>query len=245
VSHEIFSQSSVENILKEISGNNKTLIANSQSMKSKKLESMVGQSLYNPFIEVTNLFGPNDAGDQTEFKLIQPFDFPTSYSKRNKVSDLKIQQTGFEHSILKQDILLEAKLICFELIYFNKKRLQLLRRMQTSEVIHEMYLTKMNRGEGNVLDVNKSKLNLANADMDLLLVENKIKEFNDELTELNGGKKIIFNDTIYPSVPVLPDFVTLESKIESNDPVRKLLYQEKLISQGQTELSKNFKPAKV
>ncbi|MBK6507195.1 MAG: hypothetical protein IPG02_16440 [Ignavibacteria bacterium] len=121
---EAYSQSSIDNVLKEISGNNKFIVANSKLAESKKLESKVGQSLYNPFVEITNLFGPTkDEGNQTDFKIIQSFDFPTSYSKRSALSDLKAQQTDFEKQMYRQDILLEAKLICIELVSLNKRKL--------------------------------------------------------------------------------------------------------------------------
>jgi len=238
---EIFSQSNIENTLAEISRNNKSIIANSQLLESEKLKSNIGLSLSNPFVEVTNLFGPTkEIGNQTEFKLIQAFDFPTSYSKRNKLSDLKIQQTNFERQIFRQEILLEAKLICIELIYLNKKRNQLIKRTETIEVLRNLYQTKLERGEGNILDINKAKINLLNIKTDLLVVEIRIEELNQKLSGLNGGNNIILSDTIYPVVPLIPDFATLENIIETSDPLRKSLLQEKLISQGQTELSKTL-----
>ncbi len=238
---DAFTQSSVESVLIEIAGNNKSLIANAQLLKSKKLESKVGISLYNPFVEITNLFGSSDnQGDQTEFKVIQAFDFPTAYSKRNKLSDLKIQQTNFEKDIFRQNVLLEAKLILMELIYSNKLKQQLEVRGSVTETLVNLYQIKLDKGEGNILDVNKAKINLLNNKTDLRVLENKITELNQKLTELNGGKIIVFSDTLYPVSPGLPGFEKLESTIEESDPFRKLLLQEKLINQGQVELSKSL-----
>lgn len=235
------SQSNLDRTLDEISKNNKSLIANNQYLQSKKLESRVGNSLYNPFVEVTNLFGNSDnQGDQTEIKVIQSFDFPTSYSKRNKVADLKIGQTDFEKDILRQDILLEAKLTCIELIYFNKKKMLLKKRTESMKSLLDLFQLKMDKGEGNILDVNKAKINLLNSNSELLVLENKINELNQKLTELNGGNRIIFNDTLYPVIPVIPDFANLEHIIEEADPHRKSIVQEKLIYQSQVELSKSL-----
>jgi len=241
INFDAFTQSNVETVIKEISGNNKSLIANAQLIQSKKLESKVGISLYNPFIEITNLFGASDnKGDQTEFKVIQAFDFPTAYSKRNKLSNLKIQQSNFEREIFRQNVLLEAKLICLELIYLNKKKLILTRRSVITENLFNLYKTKLDKGEGNILDVNKAKINLLNIKTELLILENEINELNQRLIELNGGKSIVFNDTLYPVIPPIPEFVTLENTIEESDPLRKSLLQEKLINQGQIELSKSL-----
>ena len=235
------SQSNLDRTLEEISKNNKSLIANNQYLQSKKLESRVGNSLYNPFVEVTNLFGASDnKGDQTEIKVIQSFDFPTSYGKRNKVADLKIGQTDFEKDILRQDILLEAKLTCIELIYFNKNKLLLKSRTESMKTLLDLFQLKMDKGEGNILDVNKAKINLLNSNSELMVLENNINELNQKLTELNGGNRIIFNDTLYPVIPVIPDFANLEHIIEEADPHRKSIVQEKLIYQSQVELSKSL-----
>lgn len=241
VNTDAFSQSNIETVINEISRNNKSLIANAQLIHSKKLESKVGISLYNPFVEVTNLFGASDnQGNQTEFKVIQAFDFPTSYSKRNKLSELKIQQTKFEKEIIRQNVLLQAKLICMELIYSNKLKLQLAGRAAVTETLLNLYQTKLDKGEGNILDVNKAKINVLNDKTVLRVLENKIIELNQKLTELNGGKIILFADTLYPVSPELPGFEKLESIIIKSDPLRKSLLQEKLINQGQVELSRSL-----
>ena len=234
-----FSQSNLERTLGEISKNNKAIIANNQYLQSKKLESRVGNSLYNPFVEITNLFGAADnQGDQTEIKVIQSFDFPTSYGKRNKVAELKIDQTNFEKDILRQDILLEAKITCIELIYLNKKKMLLISRTESMKTLLDLFQIKMDKGEGNILDVNKAKINLLNSSSELRVLENEINELNQRLTELNGGNKIIFSDTLYPVIPVIPDFENLERTIENADPHRKYIIQEKQIHQSQVELSK-------
>jgi len=238
---DIIAQGNTESVVNEISRNNKSIISNEQLLQSKKIESKVGNSLYNPFVEVTNLFGsPDNQGDQTEIKVIQSFDFPTSYSKRNKVSDLKIQQTKFESQIFRQNILLEAKLTCLELVYLNKKKALLANRAVITETLFNLFQTKLEKGEGNILDVNKAKINLLNIKTDLKILENKINELNQKLTELNGGNKIIFSDTLYPIVPVIPEFTVLESTIEEADPLRKTLLQEKLIYQSQIDLSRSL-----
>ncbi|MBK9333115.1 MAG: TolC family protein [Ignavibacteria bacterium] len=237
----VYSQSNIDNVLKEISKNNKSIIANTQLQESRKLEYQTGQSLYNPFVEVTNLFGQSgDNGSQLEFKLIQSFDFPTSYSKRNKVSGLKIQQTDFEKQIMRREILLEAKLTCIELICLNKKKIQMLKRVETAGSLLNLYQTKLEKGEGNILDVNKSKINLLNLKTDLVLIENEIEELNEKLTGLNAGNIIVFADTSYPVTQVIPQFEILENEIEISDPSIKSLQQEKLISQSQVELSKSL-----
>lgn len=241
-----FSQSNLDRTLDEISKNNKSLIANNQYLQSKKLESRVGNSLYNPFVEITNLFGAaNNQGDQTEIKVIQSFDFPTSYGKRNKVADLKIGQTSYEQDILRQDILLDAKLTCIELIFLNKKKMLLISRTESMKSLLDLFQIKMDKGEGNILDVNKAKINLLNSSSELRVLENEISDLNQRLIELNGGNKIFFSDTLYPVIPLIPVFEDLERTIENANPHRKFINQEKQIYQSQVELSKALSLPKI
>ena len=102
----------------------------------------------------------------------------------------------------------------------------------------DLFQIKMDKGEGNILDVNKAKINLLNSSSELRVLENEINELNQRLTELNGGNKILFSDTLYPVIPVIPDFENLEHTIENADPHRKYIIQEKQIHQSQVELSK-------
>ncbi|MDQ3019011.1 MAG: TolC family protein [Bacteroidota bacterium] len=235
------SQNKIDNVLAEISKNNKTLIANKEFIKAKGFEFKTGLYLTNPFIEFSNLFGTTaDDGNQTEFKLLQSFDFPSVYSRKRNLSNLRIQQTKYEREVLRQDLLLEAKQTCLELIYLNKRSAVLKRKFENSRFIYELYSGKLNMGEGNILDVNKAKINMLNVKTDIQLNEIEINNLNVKLTGLNGGVTITFSDTTYPIIPSLPEFVTLENTIEINDPLKKYLEQEILINKSLVEVSKSL-----
>ncbi|MBK6507196.1 MAG: TolC family protein [Ignavibacteria bacterium] len=77
-----------------------------------------------------------------------------------------------------------------------------------------------------------------NIKTELTLVESRINEFTDKWTEMNGGNKIVFSDATYPAPGEIPGFVELENTIETVAFLRKSLVQEKLIAQGQIDLSK-------
>tara|TARA_R110002072_G_scaffold303009_1_gene491293 strand:- start:297 stop:1481 length:1185 start_codon:yes stop_codon:yes gene_type:complete len=232
-------QNNIDNVLLEIEKNNKSIKANQEYAKAKNLQYKTGITLQNPSVEYEYLNGsPANAGNQTDFMVKQSFDFPTAYSKKKQVAELQIEQTDFQLTTLKRDILLSAKQTCIELIYYNKKQVELEKRLQNAEKLNSDYQKKLNSGEANVLDANKAKLLLINLQNDMRFNSSQIIQLNQKLTELNGGLSIVFNDTIYPVSANVPEFNSLMDSIESNSPTLDALRQEEEINQKKVELTK-------
>lgn len=232
-------QSTIDSVLSVIATNNKTIQANVQFWEAMKMEFKTGLNPNNPTVEFDYLFGsPANAGNQTDFVINQSFDFPTTYTKKKQLSNEQIAQAEFQLISTRQDVLLEAKNVCIELVYRNKFQIELMSRKQNTEKWVGTFQTKLEKGEGNILDLNKAKLQLIEINTAFQENTTTINQLNQKLTELNGGYLIAFVDTTYPVIPNLPPFEELETEIESNDPNRKLLEQEKIIGQKKVELSK-------
>ncbi|MEX1001318.1 MAG: TolC family protein [Crocinitomicaceae bacterium] len=232
-------QSTIDSVLSSIEKNNKTIQANVQFWEAKKLEYQTGLTPNNPTVDYDYLIGtPSNAGNQTDFAVTQSFDFPTAYSKKKQLSNEQIVQAEFQLTSTRQMVLFEAKKVCIELVYRNKYQLELQKRKVNTEKWLLAFQKKLEKGDGNILDVNKAKLQLIEINAAFQENQSSINQLNQKLTELNGGQPIVFTDTDYAQLPSLPDFETLESEIEANDPTRKYLEQEKVINQKQVELSK-------
>ncbi|MEK6614786.1 MAG: TolC family protein [Bacteroidota bacterium] len=232
-------QSSADTVLASIAKNNKTIIANTQYCEAQKLQYKTGLTPYNPSVNYDYLIGsPNTTGNQTDFTVTQTFDFPTAYIKKKQLSEQQIAQAEFQLTAKRQDVLLEAKLICIELVYRNKLQSRFAQRKQNTEKLLSDFQTKMNKGEGNVLDVNKAQLQLIEINKEFQQNLSSINQLNQKLTELNGGNAIIFTDTIYPPLTNIASFEQLENEIKTTDPILKFLEQGKLVTQKQVELSK-------
>jgi len=232
-------QSTIDSILSTIERNNKTIIANVQFWEAKKMEYKTGLTPYNPKVDFDYLNGsPVGSGNQTDFAVTQAFDFPTAYSKKKQLSNTQIEQVEFQLISSKQDILLESKIICIELIYRNKFHTEINKRKKNTEKWLSDFQSKLNNGEGNIFDVNKAKLQLI--EINALFQENVsvINQLNLKLTELNGGQSIVFSDTTFSQNLSILDFESLQVEIEASDPVKKYLDQEIVIAQKQIEFSK-------
>lgn len=242
----IYSQTEIDRILGQIAVNNKLITAGNELMNAKKMEFNTGLAPYDPFISYSQLFGsPKDAGNQIEFSIIFSFDFPSVYSTRSSLSDLKTQQLVFEKIYLKQSILLDAKITMLELIALNRKNEVLAERYIIAGRIYEYLKIQLERGEINQMEVNKAKLQLINYKSDIELNKAEINTLNTKLTELNGGRTVIYSDTVYPDHEKLYDFETLETEIENSDPVLKKLNYDQKINAMETELQKNLRLPKI
>lgn len=232
-------QTNVDSVLSSVSVNNKTILANEQFWEAEKLQFKVGLSPYNPKVDYDYLNGsPATAGNQTEFAVTQSFDFPTAYGKKKQLSNNQIAKAEFQLIATRQEVLLRAKNTAIELIYRNKLQKELMIRKQNTEKWLSDFQTRLDKGDGNILDVNKAKLQLIQINSEYQENISATNQLNQKLTELNGGIAITLADAAYPQQSDVPSFTELESEIEAANPVRKYLEQEINVGKSQVVLSR-------
>lgn len=240
------SQNDVEKILKAVEANNKSIQSNTKYWEARRAEFRTGLMPYDPQVEYDYLFGsPVGAGNQKDFSITQRLDFPTTYKRKRELSRQQIAQTELQQQVYRQDILLEAKLLTLQVIYLNKKAAELNRRLATTQQLAQDYQKKLDKGDVIILDVNKAKLQLLNIQNELALSRNEKTVAQTKLSELVGGIPVEVSDTTYPLVASVPDFETLDSMIEANDPLLKVYEQEKKILQQQIVVQKALNLPKI
>lgn len=238
----IRAQVGLDSVLSSVARSNKTILASEKLRDLKILESRIGLNPVDPYVEYDYLKGsPATIGDQHELLIMQSFNFPTSYSKRNQLSKEKALRADLEFNAIRQDILLETKIVCVDLVYHRKYQNELLARKNATEKILLAFQTKLEKGDGTILDLNKARLTLVEIHKDFLENETKIRQLEDVLNTLNGGDAILFDDSTYFQVPDIGTFENLEKDYETNDPVRKILEQEQVIAKKQLELDKSLR----
>ncbi|HRE40100.1 MAG TPA: TolC family protein [Ignavibacteria bacterium] len=242
----LYPQDGINKVLKGIESNNKLIKSATDYVNAKKMEFRTGLTPYDPEISFDYLFGtPKELGNQSEFMINFTFDFPTIYGKKSFLSDLKSENIIYESTILKQKILLEAKLICIELIYLDKREVELKTRLNDAEQLYEFFKIKLEKGEGNMIDVNKAKLQMMNALSDFELNESeRIKSLN-KLIGLNGGIPVIFVDAEYPNQFQLPVLAEIEKRMETTDPELISLDYRLKISKQEVEINKDLRLPKL
>ena len=237
---QVQAQIGFEKMLSDIATNNKTIQVQAKYWEAQKLQFQTGNTLYDPMISYDYMHGsPNAiAGNQTDINVTQRFDFPTVYGRKKVLASEKMKQADFALLNTKQNILLEAKKIGIELIYRNKLQAKIEERKKKTEIFQRDFQKKLDAGEGNILDLNKVKLQHIEINKDYQENLSAINQLKQRLIGLNGGKEIDFNDKEYPEfVPIL-SFEDFRMEIEANDPIAKYLQQQNVIAQHQIAVTK-------
>ncbi|MEX2594111.1 MAG: TolC family protein [Anditalea sp.] len=239
-------QSKLDELLSSVTNNNKGMIANRQYWEAQRLGFKTGLTPYNPSVEYEYLNGsPAGAGIQKDFTVTQAFDFPTAYFKKNALSEEQITQTNYQSAVFRQDILLRAKLYFLVLVYLNKQNQVLSDRLRNVEGLHTSYQRRLEVGEANILDVTKARIQFVNLQNELRRNESEIGQITVKLAELNGGVAVEVSGTVYPIPPDVPEYKVLDSLIEANDPVLKVVVQEKEISEKQVAVARSLTLPKI
>jgi outer membrane protein, heavy metal efflux system len=234
-------QSSVDDVLRQIETNNKTLQAEKQRFEAAKVEYRTGLTLYDPQVNYDYMKGsPVTAGNQTDFTVSQPFDFPTAYGKKKKVANLKSEQTDFEAALTRRKILFEAKLTCIRIIYGNKLKKELSNRLELAQKFYSDYQKKFEQKAASILDLNKAKLQLTSIQTELKLTETELTTNNQKLTELNAGNNLVLQDESYPVMTIPSGFESMFEQIEATDPIFKYYQKQKEVGDAQISLSKSL-----
>ena len=140
--------------------------------------------------------------------------------------------------IVRQNVLLEAKLAILDLIYLNQQRIVLEKREVSAENILTNYQYKYTLEQISAIDLNKAKIQMLNVQTQLRFIENKINVTTYHLTELNGGIPLSISDENYPISSTIPEFQAINDTIEAHDPDLKWLLQQNNTFQTQIDIRK-------
>jgi cobalt-zinc-cadmium efflux system outer membrane protein len=235
----LFAQAEIDSVLASITRNNKQLKVKQQYNAAAGQGYLTGITLSDPFVEYDYLGGsPASNGDVQEFKVTQAFDFPTAYGRKRKLAELQTELLQTEYTSQRQDILAEARRMYLDIVWYNRQLQWLLQRKTETTSHLQAFQKRLDRGEGNILEVNKARIQLIAVERKYNALQTELNVTKMQLTELNGGIPLETSGWNYPVVPAVPEFASLEKEYELNDPHRMLLEQEKLLAQQQLQVSK-------
>ncbi|MBU3926749.1 MAG: TolC family protein [Bacteroidetes bacterium] len=237
--HTILSaQNNIDSVLAQIERNNTTLAALQKRANADKIGNKRGNYLQNPEIEFNYLWGNEVTGNRTDFSAKQTFDFPTAYGYKNQISNIKNEQVELEYQKQRKELLLNARLICYDLIYTNALKLELTNRLSHAQSIADAYKSKFEIGETNRLEYNKAQLNWLNLSktMESLAIEQEALQA--ELTRLNGGVPVNFTENEFQVIVLPTDFEQWYIQAEQINPLLNWLKKEVELTQKQISLNK-------
>lgn len=238
----------VDIILRQIEKNNKELLANGQLIFSQKLESKSENNLSDPTLSYAHLWdSKNSSKTVGELVISQSFDFPTLYATRGQKNHFKANALDAQAAAFRQQILLQAKEVCLDIIMLQRQQNLLSERLKNAEELSGMYAKRLETGDANILETNKIKLELLNVRTEVRMNETALSNKWKELNVLNGNQPLSINDRPasevlgtmeYPIAPLPSNFQQVRDEYLATDPALQSLTGESAAAHKEISASK-------
>ena len=225
-------QQSIDEVLQYIEQSSKELQAQRRLTEAQKLEARTGNSLQNPTVEMENMWRRPEAGSEAELTVMQ------GYAARNKIAKLKGSAYESQEAEVRQQILLQAKLLCLEIIYLRQQQASLNERLSNTERLAAIYQQKLETGTANILETNKINVELITTRTAANLNATSLQTCMEQLTNLAGGNPVNFTATEYPVEQPLPDYASIEALYLEQNPELQRLEHERNAAQKSIALNK-------
>ena len=211
-------EGSIGNVLKQIAQNNLTLKALHHDNEAEVLDIKAANALDGLSVEYSPFFRSGYSGvAESELVVSQEIQFPTKYADRNKQAKMQKAVGGKVYEKNRRDILLEAQLLCVDVIRLNKTLAMLGQRLKNSKALRQMYDKRMEAGDANILEVNKVKLDCMEVQTLVSEAQNERMLLLQQLAELNGGKPVTIDDVEIPKFQPIADFESYKALALASD----------------------------
>ena len=212
-------QRSIDEVLRQVENASRELEAQRQLTAAQKQDAATGKYMANPTVEMEKMWGAAGGGQNTELAVVQTIDFPTVYGSRNRIAKLKGSLYEKQWESQRQQLLLQAKQLCIEIVYLYRQRDLLDERLSNAERLSEAYRRKMETGDATSLEANKIAVESISArtaaDLNRAELQAKIQQLNT----MTGDSDDSFEDVTYPPVETLPSADVLSEAYMSGNPL--------------------------
>ncbi len=235
-----FCQDMFTPVLEQIEMNSTTLKAYKEQMDARKLENKTGLAPANPEVEFGYLWSdPSSVGARKDVSVSQTFDFPTVYSQRSKLSNLKNNSAEYEYRTQRMELLLSAKNLLIELVYCNSLAAMYEGYLENCSKIADSYERMKELGDASRIEYNKAVLNYTNISNEVQRINLERSRILSELTRLNGGEPVAFDCASYDSAALPADFDSWYEVAEAENPALRYLKSEAEVSSKEVSLAKS------
>lgn len=204
----------VEDVLRNVERNNKELSAQRKNDEASKMGIEAENVLDDPSVEYISQYNKEVTGQSTsELVVSQGFDFPTLYGARNREGRERKEAIDHRSEALRRKILLDAKVLCFDLIYFNRVDDLLNARSRNADELLKLYEERLKAGDVTLVEVNKIKMERMSIQTEVLKNNAAHRTALQALLALNGNMPLDFSAKEYPVTVVTNDFNALFDEV--------------------------------
>lgn len=219
VSFTVYGQRGLDDVLAEIEENSPSLAARRKLTYAETMDAKTGNSLENPEVEYSQTWGhPSELGKNGELTVTQSFDFPTLYANRNKLAKLRAEQYGLEYAAYRQELLLEANILCIEVVSLYEKNEMYRMAFNDASAVMELMDAKYATGNANALEYNKAKFEYMNAMNIYRMNEVELSSAMNRLSAMNGDKPLDISGIKLDNIPGVPPYEEMKGRYEESYP---------------------------
>lgn len=209
-------------------------------MHARQAANHTGLTPADPEVEFGYLWShPASGGNRKDVSFTQQFDFPTAYAERARLAGENDRVAELDYRQQRQQILLQAKQLCVEMVYQNALHEIYLRQADWAKQTAQACKQMLDQGESGLIEYNKAVLNQMEMENQLKQTEVTRRQLQASLSALAGGQDIVLDATDYADLSALPqDFDTWFSQAESVSPALQYLGAQVEVSRRQVKVTR-------
>lgn len=180
----VFAQPYVDQLLASVETNSQALKARGDLTAAQIIGSRVGNSLADPEVAWDKTWG---YAESNQLEVSQSFDLPMAYINRNKASDSKSVNYGFQYEAYRQSLLLRAQQLLITAIS-QQDMLAISRHKQDyAKSVSMLVVKRFEKGEATRIDYNTAMLEYTHAQGAVALLVVQLGGTLGALETINGG----------------------------------------------------------
>lgn len=238
-------QTTIDAVLKSVEQNNTQLKALREMSVANKLENKTANNLANPEVEFTHKPGTKSELAETGIEATQSFDFPTAYKHRGQLIGIQNEQVDLAYEAQKKVVLKEARGLLMDYIHQSKLYEVIVERTKYARELHTAYEVLFEKGSINILERNKTKLNLLEAEKDFQMSEVALESIKTELQRMNGGELFLTLPKTYGNYQLPLNFEDWFQATKHNNPLLALAEKNVDMSRKQEQLARSLNLPKL
>ncbi len=224
-----------------IETHNTTLKALRAEVTARKLDNRTGITLADPEVGYKRMWeGAEQTGNLSEFTVTQSFDLPTVLGYKSRAADSQNLLADEEYRMVRMNILLEAQLVCIDLVYYNALATELDRRLLHARRVVEVEKQRLENGDTDILSYNNVMLSLSALEAEKERVTTEQKVLTAELARLGGGQPLSVVGREYASAELATDFDSWYAEALQHSPVLSLARTGREAAKSELVLSKSM-----
>lgn len=224
-----------------IETHNTTLKALRAEVTARKLDNRTGITLADPEVGYKRMWeGAEQTGNLSEFTVTQSFDLPTVLGYKSRAADSQNLLADEEYRMVRMNILLEAQLVCIDLVYYNALATELDRRLLHARRVVEVEKQRLDNGDTDMLSYNNVVLSLSALEAEKERVATEQKVLTAELARLGGGQPLSVVGREYASAELATDFDSWYAEALQHSPVLSLARTGREAAKSELVLSKSM-----